>query len=75
MSDKTIDYTMRGFTGRHGFTVRHIPESERAPNYVTVSVKLSRVFRFRVWLGLKVMALGASIVGMYFEVLPYETTD
>ena len=35
---------------------------------IEVMVKLSRVFRFRVWLGLNLIHLASFVMGMGFEV-------
>jgi len=62
--------------GRCG--LKHMPKKivlhkfERSDLVVTkkteIMVELSRVFRFRVWLGLKLIHLASFVMGMGFEV-------
>ncbi|MBY0512750.1 MAG: hypothetical protein K2P78_02420 [Gemmataceae bacterium] len=45
-------------------TIRDLGASE-----LTIRVRLSRPLRFRIWLGVKIMALGALVTGFHPEVI------
>jgi hypothetical protein len=36
---------------------------------MTITVTMPRIFRFRVWLGLRLIKLGARVTGVGFEVV------